>query len=214
MSLVIAVLCGARAGRVIGAVDQSVKLVLVRHGRSSLVQRGWIDQSGFQQWRLAYEAAGLAHGEAPPDDLRALSARADVFVSSDAPRALASARLLSGERPILASPLLRELDLEAPALPGVRLPLRAWAVAVGCRMLWSRLTEGYPSPAEGARINEAVVWLQAQMEGAALGIVVTHASVRSQIAKQLQASGWEFDHAARTSRNWSGWSLERRITMQ
>jgi broad specificity phosphatase PhoE len=74
---------------------QERRIVLVRHGRSAHVHTGWIDRDGFLRWREAYEAAGLDPADAPPPALRELVASAEVIVASDAPRALASARLLA-----------------------------------------------------------------------------------------------------------------------
>src|SRR6188474_2955914 len=107
------------------------RIALVRHGRSTHVHSGWIDAAGFREWRRHYEAAGIGEAERVPSELAELAVRADLVVSSDAPRAVASARLLTPARDIVVSPLLRELDLEAPDLRGLRLPLLAWAFAVG-----------------------------------------------------------------------------------
>jgi hypothetical protein len=45
------------------------RLVLVRHGRSAHVHRGWIDRAGLDRWQLAYDAAGLHDADAPPPAL-------------------------------------------------------------------------------------------------------------------------------------------------
>jgi hypothetical protein len=89
-----------------------------------------------------------------------LAGRADLVLSSDAARAVASARLLVPGHEIVVSPLLRELDLESPALGGLRLPLAAWALAVGGRILLLTLRRRYPSAAEATRVNDAAAWLE------------------------------------------------------
>ena len=83
------------------------RLVLIRHGRSSHVHAGWIDSSGFRAWREAYEAAGICDDERPPTELERWASAADLVASSDAQRALASARRLVSGREVVASPLLR-----------------------------------------------------------------------------------------------------------
>src|SRR6476660_10302071 len=98
------------------------RIALVRHARSSHVHTGWITADGFRAWRAAYEAAGIREGERAPAPLERLVGRADLVLSSDAPRAIASARLLAPGHEIVISPLLRELDLESPTLGGLRLP--------------------------------------------------------------------------------------------
>ena len=211
------VLCGRKWGGVTEGGEEPrsyARLALVRHGRSAHEHRGWVDHAGFAKWRETYEAAGIAEGQRPPAALVDLTARARVVLSSDAPRALSSARALAPSHQVVASPLLRELDLEGPRILGLRLPLPAWALAVGCRMLLLSLRGRYPSASEALRVREAVAWLETVVMQHSLTIVMTHASVRSQIAKALLASGWQAEVGSRTTRHWSAWLMSRRITMQ
>ena len=107
-----------------GAIHIEGRVALVRHAPSSHVQTGWITASGFRAWREAYEAAGIREDQRPPVHLEQLVGRAALVLSSDAARAVASARLLAPGRDIVVSPMLRELDLESPSLARLRLPLR------------------------------------------------------------------------------------------
>jgi broad specificity phosphatase PhoE len=186
------------------------RIALVRHGRSSHVHTGWVSAAGFRAWRAAYEAAGIHEDERAPAELVELVNRADLVLSSDAPRAVASARLLAPGREILVSPLLRELDLEAPSFGGLRLPLRTWAFAVGGRMLWSSLLGRYPSPAEALRLADAAAWLEELVARHTLVVAVTHASFRRRLATRLERTGWEPELGRRTVRHWSSWTFARR----
>lgn len=186
----------------------SARILLVRHGRSSHIQNGWIDAAGFNAWREAYEAAGIVDTDRPPASLMRLAADAGVVAASDAPRAVESARLLAAGREVTVSPLLRELDLQSPRLGGIRLPLRAWAVAVGARMLAMKLRGRYPSAAEAARVDEAADWLEGLAASGSAIVAVTHASVRRQIANRLVRSGWRSE-ARPFARHWSVWPLVR-----
>jgi hypothetical protein len=185
------------------------RIALVRHGRSALVQTGWIDVAGVRQWRTAYEAAGISAGERAPVEIEQLAQAAQLVLSSDAPRAVASARLLAPGREIVASPLLRELDLEAPSLGRLRLPLAAWAVAIGTRALLLRLRGRYPAEAEAARVGEAVAWLTELAGAGSLIVAVTHASVRGQLAPRLVQAGWRAETGRRSLRPWSAWTFTR-----
>ncbi len=185
------------------------RIVLVRHGRSAHVHTGWIDASGFRAWRTAYEAAGIRADERAPADLAALAARADVLVASDAARAMATAKILAAGRDVLVSPLLRELDLEGPALGGVRLPLPAWALAVAGQNLIAMLRGGFPSAAEAARIAEAATWLDVLASRHALIVAVTHGSFRRELAARLARSGWNAERGRRSMRHWSTWCFQR-----
>lgn len=193
------------------ANDDSVpgqsRLVLVRHARSAHVHAGWIDAAAFRAWREAYEAAGILADERVPADLERLVAPADLLLSSDAPRATASARLLAPGREVVVSPLLRELDLEGPALGRVPLPLAAWAVAVGARSLALTLRRRHPSPAETVRVDHAATWLHELAARHARVVAVTHASFRRRLYGRLVAMGWHPAPGRRTMRHWSAWTL-------
>ena len=155
------------------------RLVLVRHGRSAHVHRGWIDSRGVRDWREAYEAAGIHHTERVPLHLGQLAAGASLVVSSDAARAISTARLLAPERDVVVSPLLRELDLECPELGPVKLPLGAWTLLIGGRVLFSALRGRHPSPAEEARLREAAAWLEALADSAiCIGIALLFLDMR------------------------------------
>jgi broad specificity phosphatase PhoE len=172
-------------------MQTEARIALVRHARSSHVHTGWITADGFRAWRAAYEAAGIREGERAPAHLERLVGRADLVLSSDAPRAVASARLLAPGHEIVISPLLRELDLESPMLGGLRLPLAAWALAVGGRTLLLTPRRQYPSAVEAARLSSAAAWLEELAAKHSLIVAVTHASFRRQLSTRLVQTGWQ-----------------------
>lgn len=185
----------------------TIRIHLVRHGRSAHVHAGWIDSQGFRAWREAYELAGIVDSEAPPQALARLAAGAGVVVSSDTPRAKQSASLLAPDREAASSPLLRELDLLGPPLGRLRLPLPLWALAVGLRsgMLW--MLGRYPSESERSRVLAAAKWLDELARAHGSVVAVTHASFRRQLANRLIAQGWEQEGKERSLRHWSAWSF-------
>lgn len=189
--------------------DCCVRVALVRHARSSHVHAGWISASGFRAWREAYEAAGIHEDERVPAQLEQLVSRADLMLSSDANRAVVSARLLAPGREIVVSPLLGELDLEGPTLGGLRLPLRAWAVAVGGRTLLRTLRRQYPSAAEAARIDNAAAWLEELSAQRSLIVAVTHAMFRRRLSTRLVQNGWQAERGRRSLQPWSAWLFRR-----
>lgn len=143
--------------------------------------------------------------ERVPAALQQLASRGGLVLSSDAPRALASARMLTGGRDVVVSPLLRELDLEGPALGGLRLPLGAWAVAVGGRTLLRTLRGQYPSAAEAARIQDAASWIEELAAQHSPVIAVTHAMFRRRLAARLVQAGWRPVPRRRSLQPWSAW---------
>jgi len=171
-----------------------------------------VNREGFRAWRAAYELAGIRDDEPVPAPLRALALRADLVLTSDAPRAVASARRLAPDREPVVSPLLRELDLEGPALLGLTLPLAAWAVAVGARAFALTLRRRYPAPPETDRLRAAAVWLDELAPSGARPVeilAVTHASFRRRLAGELESRGWCAETGARTLAPWSAWRYSR-----
>lgn len=191
------------------SIQTECRVALVRHARSSHVHAGWITASGFRAWREAYEAAGIREDERVPAHLEQLVDGAGLVLASDAPRAIASARLLAPGNEIVVSSLLRELDLESPDLGGLRLPLAAWPFAVGGRILLLTLRRQYPSAAETARVNSAAAWLEDLAAQHSLIVAVTHASFRRQLSTRLVQTGWQAEAGSRSLQHWSAWLFRR-----
>jgi hypothetical protein len=178
------------------------KIALVRHGRSAHTHSGWIDCGGYEAWRNAYEAAGVHEDERVPRELAELVAESKLVVASDAPRAVESARLLSPDREVFSSPLLRELELRPPDLGKVRLPLSGWAVAIA---LYGRVTR-----ADLSQIDKAATWLSSLALRETFVVAVTHGWVRQVLAKTLIRSGWQVSHRRWPVQPWSVWLLLKR----
>ena len=174
------------------------RIYLVRHGRSAHVHAGWIDLAGFHRWRESYEAAAIVEGETPPGALTQIASSASVIAASNAPRAIASAKLLRED--VRVSPSLRELDLHPPNLRGVKLPLVFWALTFAFR-------RSLATPAEETRAREAAGWLEELVKDGTV-VAVTHHSFRSLLAKALVARGWS-SAKPRKGHHWSVWTFEK-----
>jgi broad specificity phosphatase PhoE len=191
----------------------TAELLLVRHGRSAHVERGWLDVEGVRRWMVAYDAAEIMLHHAPPPELEALVRDAVRVVASDLPRTVASAVRLAPGHEIVRTPLLREAPLETPELPfpalgGIRLPFRGWGMVFGARWLaaWLR---GAPPPGVDAstlaRADEAAEWLAGQTsESGGRVVAVTHATFRFLVAQALVRRGWRSPER-RPFHEWSAW---------
>lgn len=180
---------------------RNARIVLVRHGRSAHVHRGWIDYDGFLRWRESYEAAGIHGGEVAPRELEAL-AQSSLIAASNAPRAIATARLLAQGRDVQVSPLLRELELPPPHIR-MRLPLVVWAIAFGV----NSVRKAHASPEEHGRAEEAAVWVETLAREHASVVAVTHGAFRILLARALEARGWKREGPKRRGHHWSAWTL-------
>ncbi|WP_437692789.1 histidine phosphatase family protein [Sorangium sp. So ce176] len=185
----------------------TARILLVRHGRSGHVHTGWIDAAGFQRWRDAYDAAGLAPGETPPPALRALALQVGAVVASDLPRARASAELLAPGAEIATSPLLRELEQPAPSLGNARVPLAVWALAIGLRKAHGALRAEAPPAAAQRQAGDAAEWLIGLAAQRGSVLAVTHAWLREVLARTLVDRGWRRVHASGRYAHWSAWTL-------
>lgn len=179
----------------------AARIVLLRHGRSAHVHRGWVDYAGFLRWRESYEAAGVHASEVAPQALRERAA-ASVIATSNAPRAIATAELLAPGRDVLISPLLRELELPPPRIR-FRLPLVVWAVALGI----SSVLKAQSSPGERERAEAAARWLESVAREQGPVLAVTHGAFRVLVARALEARGWTRQGRRRGSHHWSAWTL-------
>ncbi|HKR62200.1 MAG TPA: hypothetical protein VJZ00_00605 [Thermoanaerobaculia bacterium] len=165
----------------------------------------------FARWREAYEAAGIAAGEAPPAELRALVSERHVTVASTAARAVESANLLDPKGEVTTSVLLRELELPPPRLRGIRMPLLMWSVAIATRwIVRSALRVPRAEPAELQRVRDAARWLSELAETHETVLAVTHGSLRMLLAEELLASGWRREGATRGAHHWSAWCFTRK----
>lgn len=106
--------------------DGHHEILLVRHGRSSLeVPSHRITLAEFREWIDEYNRAGIAESSLPPPALAAFARETPRLVCSDLQRAVASAARLAPDRPVLASPLYREVGRPMPGSFRIRLSCRS-----------------------------------------------------------------------------------------
>jgi broad specificity phosphatase PhoE len=98
-------------------------IILVRHGKSAC-EASYRRATGHEMTQLlaAYDAAGIAEGSFPSEEVATLARQTALVVSSDLPRAMASAARLTGARAPVIDPMFRE-----PVLPAVGLGKRLCA---------------------------------------------------------------------------------------
>jgi phosphohistidine phosphatase SixA len=187
------------------------RIVLIRHGRSTHPPAGWFDRDGFLRWRARYEAAGIVADDRPPRALIELVGGCPLIVTSTARRAIESALRVAASKPIVESELLVELALDPPPIRGIRLPPVLWAAAFGVQWLVeTALRRPHASIADRDRVRAAARWLDALAQEHGSVAVLTHASFRRQVARELSLIGWQSTGARHTSRHWSALTLARR----
>lgn len=186
------------------------RIVLVRHGRSAhTFSPGWIDLDGVHRWREAYDAAGIHDASLPPPGLVAAAAVAECLMTSDLPRALASADRLAPGRAARVSPLLRETHLEIPRWVRARWPLAVWEVCIHLHWLVRERRGEIAAPVELQRATDAVALLDEVSREAPTVVVVTHGAFRRLLALRLETTGWMAEPRVGGFQNWSSWPFRK-----
>ena len=115
-------------------------ITLVRHGLPAVDRSVKITAREYEDWWAGYDRAGLAEGETPPAALLDAARGADVVFASTLPRAIATAKAVVGEKPIIEDPVFTEAPLPPPPVWGKRSP-RAW----GCGLVRLGGSAGMPA---------------------------------------------------------------------
>jgi broad specificity phosphatase PhoE len=191
-------------------VAQEQRIILVRHGRSAHIESpGWIDVDGVHGWQGAYDATGILAESVPPRALVDVAASAGCLITSDMPRALASAERLAPGKVARVSPLLREMHLEIPRWVRARWPLPVWAVCIHLHWLVRERRGEIAAPSERQRAADAVALLDDASREAGTVVAVTHGAFRRLLALQLVAAGWRAERRVGGYQNWSSWPFRR-----
>jgi broad specificity phosphatase PhoE len=166
-----------------------MEIILARHGRPKLEQRGWITPRQLGDWIRAYDKGGVLVEEVPPST-RAQAALCGWTVSSPLPRCVESARALAPQRNIEFEELIREAGFPYALWGFPRLPLSVWTLVF--RVAWSF---GYSANSESlamARIragNAAASLIELAREHQCV-FVMGHGIMTALIAKELVLLGW------------------------
>jgi broad specificity phosphatase PhoE len=184
------------------------RLILVRHGLSAHTHTGTVDRAGVEQWRTAYDAAGILPHPGPSRDLAALAASATHLIASDLARAIQSAKMLAPhrEREIRIEPLMREAPLALPQWP-TRLPLSMWGSIAYVGWSYRRLRGVDVMEPDFVRAETAARWLTELVTDGTSAVVVTHGVFRKLLGLHLARLGWLATGRDGGYRHWSAWSF-------
>jgi broad specificity phosphatase PhoE len=169
-----------------------MRIVLARHGRPDATadDRRPIRGTDIGLWCRRYDALGIASTPAPPPALRALAISTACIIASDARRAIDSARLLAGSRPIQVDARLREAGLPETLRLRTRLPPQAWVVAA--RIAW--LLDQCASEETLTIAQQRAAGVAAELTAVARAhqdvLVVGHGWLNRLVAGELLRQGW------------------------
>lgn len=113
-----------------------MRIVLVRHGHPDVTPDAHRLIAGTElgRWYREYNVLGLAPVSSPPQPLREAVAGARCIVASDLRRAIESAELLAGTKPLQLDPDLREVGFPEGLNARTRLSPGVWVMIA--RAVW------------------------------------------------------------------------------
>ena len=109
-----------------------MEIVLVRHGKSDLIESRILSASAFSCWVVDYNNSGILSSSKPPLALTSLL-HSYYIISSDLKRAVDSAEICCNQKNKLQLNLLREMELPEFNLP-IKLSVNGWLLLN--RILW------------------------------------------------------------------------------
>jgi broad specificity phosphatase PhoE len=166
-----------------------MKIVLLRHGRTSLAPRPWITARELGRWIDAYNSAGIR--KMPPSvAAMAVAAQCTVLVTSDLLRSVESGSALGLGRPMISDVLFREAGLPYGPVTFLKMPPSVWAVLF--RFLWALgfKTNGESIHAFRKRAQSAAMFLISLASEHDSVLLVGHGLINSYIARELLSAGW------------------------
>jgi broad specificity phosphatase PhoE len=165
-------------------------ITLVRHGLPAVDRTVKITAREYEEWWAGYDRAGLAEGETPPVALLDAARDADVVFASTLPRAIATAKAVVGDKPIIEDPVFTEAPLPPPPVWGRRSP-RAWGV--WSRTAWWLGRHAGRESRQGAelRAEAAAATLTARALRGENVVAFGHGWFNRMIRPVLKAQGWK-----------------------
>jgi broad specificity phosphatase PhoE len=185
-------------------------IVLVRHGEPALSRRVRLTSQGYVDWWAAYEDIGLLEGQVAPEGLKRTAKDAAHIFASTRPRAIETARAITGERSFIIDARFVEAPLPPPKWPDfVKLSPRWWGVVARISWILSDRHEGGETHSEARararRTAEELVALAADGDV----LVLAHGYFNHMIGDALKAMGWRLT-SDQGFRYWSARRFEKR----
>jgi len=167
-----------------------MRIILLRHGKTSLQPWPWIKAGELGHWIDAYNAAGIRE-IAPTAAAMAITRQCKVIVSSDLLRSMESGRALGSGKPIISDGMFREAGLPYSAVTFLKMPPYVWAVTF--RVAWAL---GFKENGESIytfreRIRNAADRLISLAHKHDSVLLVGHGLINRYLARELLSSGWQ-----------------------
>lgn len=180
------------------------RIITVRHGRPNLSRDQRISSREYGSWWARYEESGLHPDDAPPAGLVELARRAPIVLSSTLPRAVETAREVTGGRPdVPADPMFVEAPLPAPPVPVLALRPGQWGVISRAFWVLGYAPEGVETHREAWRRVDRIAERLTRLAEEGDVLLCAHGYLNWMIDRRLRRSGWRRVQRDRGNDYWS-----------
>lgn len=165
-------------------------IVLIRHGQPTILLQGWIGGRELPQFVSRYQAAGIAEGSLPSEDVKSLVRSAKAVFTSDLLRAVHSAKILEPTVTPMVDPIFREAEFWFEFPINLRLPCPIW---IGlAKLLWGLGYSGHCESLLDAnnRAKKAAELLEQRSHEVSTVVLVGHGLTNLLITRELRKRGW------------------------
>ncbi len=189
-----------------------MNIILVRHGKSLLVENMPVNIGGFKEWVEKYDTSGILEEPSFPPETLLKASGAKMVLTSDLKRAVQSAEMLKPDIKAAADPVFREVAMSVPLSgpKGLKLTAGWWAVIFRCLWLYGYAGGGESFQAAKKRAAAATGILDKSAREHGDVLLVGHGFFNRMIGKELKKLGWQ-RRSKNDSRHWSStvFTLER-----
>ena len=167
------------------------RIITVRHGMPDQDRSVRITARQYGDWWAEYDRSGLAPGQTPPPELFDLAEQSRTVVSSNLPRAIETAAMLTrGRRSVPQDVIYVEAPLPPPPVPFIRLKPGVWGVVSRTFWFWGFAPPGVEThPAAWRRVTtvaERLIGLAADGDVMLCG----HGYLNWMLDRRLRKLGW------------------------
>ncbi len=169
----------------------SGRIITARHGRPNLSRETRISARDYGDWWAQYDASGLHPDERPPEGLVKLAASAETVLSSTLPRAIETARWVTGgDRDVPADPMFVEAPLPPPPVPFLKLKPGAWGVVSRSFWFWGYAPDGVEGHLSSWRRVAEISDRLAELSKDGDVLLCAHGYLNWMIDRHLRRNGW------------------------
>ncbi|MEM9014047.1 MAG: histidine phosphatase family protein [Pseudomonadota bacterium] len=180
------------------------RIITARHGKPNLSRDKRIFAHEYGDWWARYDESGLHPDERPPEALVRLAQNAETVLSSTLPRAIETARHVTGvARTAPSDAIFVEAPLPPPPVPFLKLRPGTWGVISRSFWFWGYAPKGVEThPQSWRRVRQISTRLAEIAENGDV-LLCAHGYLNWMIDHQLRRDGWSRVERSGGNNYWS-----------